>query len=198
MKFSDVSYWLGQCVGAKQKRFLGRVYDVDLVVKPTCQEAAKARATSPQFRADMDTMFGILDTAKAGGADVVITLQYNPYNTSKQIRFQPDRSCKLLHTIAAHITNALNNELSSRATNHGFMTADFRSKFVGKGAGSSDSYVFGSDCETLGVPTALDFDLGWPPLDTSDTKKEIQKRFDPHPNTKGTRAQADTVLDAIR
>jgi Mg-chelatase subunit ChlD/lysophospholipase L1-like esterase len=200
MRFSDVGYWLGTCVGAKQKRFLGRTYDVDIVVKPTCEMAATARAQSPQLQAAMDAMFTILDAAKTSGAEVVITLQYNPYNESKQIRFLPDRTCKVLHTVADHITSALNTELSKRAKAHGFTIADFRPEFAGKGAGSSDSYVFGTDCETIGALTSVDFDLGWPTptLDKGESKKEIQKRFDPHPNDKGTRAQADAVLEAIR
>lgn len=194
MNFSDYKYWLGVCVGAKVKTFLGRPYP-SLFVASGCEGAAKARAA--QMRGNLEEMFGVLDQARDRGAEVVITLQYNPFNEFKAVRFAPDRTCKLLHTIGAHITNALNNELETAAKAHGFTIADFRPHFAGKGAGSSDSYVFGSDCETIGAASAVDFDLGWPPIDFGESKTKVQEQFDPHPNAKGTRAQANAVLEAL-
>lgn len=194
MNFSDYKYWLGVCVGAKVKTFLGRPYP-SFFVASGCEGAAKERAA--QMRGSLEEMFGVLDQARDRGAEVVITLQYNPFNEFKAVRFAPDRTCKLLHTIGAHITNALNTELERAAKAHGFTIADFRPHFAGKGAGSSDSYVFGSDCETVGAASAVDFDLGWPPVNVGETTTDIQKKFDPHPNAKGTRAQANAILEAI-
>ncbi len=198
MRFSDYEFWLGQCLGVKQKKFLGQVYDVDLVVNDTCEGAARARADEAQLQSDLDAMFEFLDAAKDRGAEVVITLYYNPFNEFKAVRFLPDRSCRVLHGIADELTGALNSELAERARAHDFTVVDLGPAFEGHGAGASDSYIWGSDCEAVGALTAADFDLGWPPIDRSASEREVQRRFDPHPNPKGTRAQADAVLEAIR
>lgn len=198
MEFSDVGYWLGQCVGVEQKKILGRTYRVDPAVKPSCRDVARARAGEADLQKDLDTMFNRLDAAKARGAQVVITLYYNPYNKSKQLRFAPDRSCKVLNKVAQHIIDALNTELSERATAHRFPVADLGPAFEGHGAGSSDRYVYGTECEQLGALSGVDFDLGWPPVNPEQTKKNIQILYDPHPNSKGTRAQANTVLGVIQ
>lgn len=198
MQFSDFECWLGQCVGTRQKKFLGQVYDVDLVVNDTCEGAAQARANEGELQEDLDAMFEFLDAAKDRGAEVVVTLYYNPFNEFKAVRFLPDRSCRVLHGIADEITDALNTELAERARAHAFTVVDLGPAFEGHGAGASDSYIWGSDCEAVGALTAVDFDLGWPPIDRNASEREVQRRFDPHPNPKGTRAQADAVLEAIR
>ncbi len=198
MNFSDIQHWLGQCIGVKQKSFLGVVYDTDIVVREDeCREAATDRATSDALSDDMDSMFGVLDTASSNGASVVVTLYYNPYNDKKVINNWFDRSCHLIHTVGDIITAAINDELQRRAADHGFVVADFKPPFEGHGAGSDDSYVYGSDCETIGALTAVDFDLGWPPVDPDDTLREVQRRFDPHPNAAGTQAQAGTILEVL-
>ncbi len=198
MKFSDVQHWLGQCVGLEQKTFLGQFYDYDIVVREdACREAAEARATDPALAADLDDMFDALDAADANGATVVITEYFNPFNDSKHVRFFPDRSCSLIHSIGDIITSAINTELEQRAVSHGFTVADFKEPFDGHGAGAEDSYVFGSDCETIGALTAVDFDFGWPPVDTGASQKEVQQRFDPHPNADGTEAQANAILEVL-
>jgi hypothetical protein len=198
MEFSDIQYWLGQCIGIEQQSFLGVVYDVDIVVEEDqCRQAATDRATAPELSADMDTMFDILDTPAANGADVVITLYFNAYNDKKVVRFFFDRSCHIIHTVGDIIVSAINNELERRAIDHGFLVADFKPVFDGHGAGSDDSYVFGTECELIGALTAVDFDFGWPPVDTDETLREIQTRFDPHPNAAGTQAQSDTILGVL-
>jgi hypothetical protein len=199
MRFSDVQFWLGECVGVKQKKFLGRTYDIDIIVKEDqCRDAANSRATEPALASGMNTMFDALDSADDNGATVVITKYFNPYNHKKDIRFLPDRSCTLIHTIGDIITSAINDQLESRARDHDFTVVDFKAPFDGHGAGARDSYVFGSDCETIGAATSVDFDWGWPPkLDTDDSKAEVQKRFDPHPNAAGTEAQANAILGAL-
>jgi lysophospholipase L1-like esterase len=199
MQFSEVEHWLGQCVGTKQKSFFGKKAPAGIEVTPNCSAVARARATSPEMARNLDSMFTRLDAAKRTGAKVIITLYYNAMNKSKQIRFQPDRSCAILHQISGHIVGAMNAELSARARSHGFPTADFGPAFAGHGAGSSDSYVFGTECEPLGLAGVSAVDLGWPPSAGSDEwKRNVRIRYDPHPNAKGTRAQADTVLGVLR
>src|SRR5262249_43584434 len=63
MQFSNVQYWLGVCI---VKQFTSS--------KPTCREAARAKAEST--RADVQAMMNRLDAAAANGAQVVITLYY--------------------------------------------------------------------------------------------------------------------------
>jgi lysophospholipase L1-like esterase len=198
MHFSDWKFWLGQCVGEKQKSVFGKKVPTGIEVTPNCTAKAHDRATAPQLQQALDAMFGRLDKAKANGAKVVVTLYYNAMNPVKNVRFAPDRSCGILHQISADLVGAINAELSTRARTHGFLTADLGPAFVGHGAGSSDSYVWGTDCDATGVATAVDYDLGWPPVDTGQTNKKIQINYDPHPNPKGTRAQADVVLGVLR
>lgn len=200
MRFSDIQFWLGECLGIRLKVVIGRglfPVDPDIVVdEDQCRATAEARASAPELAAVMDEMFNILDVAADNGATVVITTYFNPYNDTKVVRFLPDRSCELIHKVADIITTAINDQLVSRAMDHGFSVVDFKEPFDGHGAGAEDSYVFGTDCETLGALTSVDFDFGWPPVDLDDTQKEIQIRFDPHPNEKGSKAQADAVLDS--
>lgn len=190
MQFSDVWYWLKECL-AKQFTSL----------KSTCQEAAKARAES--IRPDTQSMMNRLDQASANGAEVVITLYYNPYNDRKDAGpfSLLSRDCSVMWAMSEIIVGSLNNVLKQEAVKHGFTVVDLRPAFSGHGAGAKDSYVFGSDCDAAAAASALDtdFNLGWPPIkvDTKDTKTEIQKRFDPHPNNKGTTAQANEILKAV-
>jgi len=190
MEFSTVEYWLKQCL-AKQFTSL----------KPTCLEAARAKAEG--IRPDAQAMMARLDQAKANGAAVAITLFYNPYNDRKDAGpFNlASRDCSVLWAMSEIIVGSLNNMLKQEALKHGFSVVDLRPAFRGHGSGSSDSYVFGSDCDAVGAATAADasFNLGWPPIkiDKEKTKKEIQKRFDPHPNNKGTTAQAAEILKVV-
>jgi len=190
MQFSDVGFWLKECL-AKQFTSL----------RPTCLDAALARAE--EVRPDVRAMLDRLDAAGENGANVVITLYYNPINDQKDAG--PfglfSRDCTLLWSISEIIVGAINNVLEEEAAYHGFTVVDFRPPFRTHGAGSSDSFVFGSDCDAAGAATAIDVDfhLGWPPItiDKKATEAEIKKRFDPHPNDKGTTAQANEILKAV-
>ena len=197
MDFSDDKYWLGQCVGAKLTTFFGRPAAAP-TVRSNCAEAARARATSPQTRGNLDAMFARLDKARANGARVVVVLYYNAINPVRNVRLQPDRSCALLHGISARIVDAINVELAARSRARGFTTIDLRPVFAGHGAGSSDSYVVGTECEAVGVAGGVDFDLGWPAVNGIKTEKNIQIRFDSHPNAKGTRGPARSGGPATR
>lgn len=185
MEFSDVPGWLKRCV-------------VDEVTDPNaCADAAVSKAES--LRPDVQSMMNRLDAAAANGARVVVVLYYNPYNDQKDAG--PfgllSRDCGVIHNISEIIVGALNNLLQEEADNHGFTTVDLREAFRSHGAGSDDSFVFGSDCDLVGAVGGVDFDLGWPP-DVGIDQSEIQKRFDPHPNAKGTAAQADEILKVVQ
>ena len=202
MEFSNVGKWLLSCVGIEEKKFFGRTYDIEIVVaEGSCSDAADAQLADPSLQDDMDLMFSVLETTKAQGAEVVVTLYFNPFNESKHVNNFFDRSCDLLHGIAEIITDALNNELRRRAENSGFIVVDFGPAFEGHGAGAQDAFVFGTDCEVSGAAAEvdLDFDWDWPPvsIDEEATSRGIQIRFDPHPNSKGTRAQADAILEVL-
>ncbi|CAN5578118.1 hypothetical protein BH20ACT2_BH20ACT2_19120 [soil metagenome] len=200
MQFSDVAHWLGECVGPNQKKFLGVTYDVSIgVTEDRCRTAARERVQDPVIAAAFTTMFDALDTAQDNGAAVVVTEYFNPFNAMKEIDFLPDRSCGLIHTISDIITDELNADLSRRAGAHGFTTVDFKEPFDGHGAGAKDSYVFGVDCEAFGALSGvnLDLDWGWPPVNSGDTSANIARQFDPHPNNKGTQAQATAILEAL-
>ena len=196
MGFGQIPHWLGECL--RQNKFLGVTYGAELD-HPDCDQAANARAATPSMQADLDALFEILQIPKLRGVEVVIALYYNPYNEFKQRTFWPDRSCGLLHGIADHIVNALNEELRTRARANLFTVADFKPGFEGHGAGSAEPYVFGSDCEILGaVNIDVDWGLGGPHFDLRDSWAEVQRRFDPHPNQAGAEAQAAAVLEVIR
>jgi lysophospholipase L1-like esterase len=186
MRFSDVPYWLKECT---VKEFT--------TLKSSCNEAARKRAEA--MRPDVQAMMSRLDKAKGNGATVVITQYFNPYNVRKEAGpFNlASRDCTVLWAIASIITANLNRVLGEEARKHDFLLAPLAGRFAGHGAGAKDSYVFGSDCDAAGAATAVKFNLGWPPVNGGATEREIHKRFDPHPNGKGTQAQSGTVLDQI-
>lgn len=200
MHFSDVKGWLADCIGLNQKKVLGVVYDVSVGLdEDKCRDNAREKANSAALSADLDVMFDALDTAKENGATVVVTEYFNPFNDKKHVRFLPDRSCSLLHKISDIVTDEINAVLVRRASTHGFQTADFKAPFAGHGAGAEDSYVFGTECEVIGGLSAIDVDVdwAWPPVSLGDTSRNIQTKFDPHPNAEGTTAQADAVLEVL-
>jgi lysophospholipase L1-like esterase len=187
MKFSDVQYWLTQCLARQFTTLL----------RSTCADAAGKRAES--LRPDVQAMMKRLDAAAANGSQVAVTLYYNPYNDIKEAGpFNlASRDCTLLWAVSTIIGAKLNTVLAQEAKNHSFTIADLGPKFVHHGAGARDSYVFGTDCDATAAVTAVKFQLAWPPINKANTKAEIQKRFDPHPNSKGTQAQADQILAEI-
>ncbi len=189
--FRDIGYWLQRCLVAQQ-------VDAD-----ACTKAAGERAEA--IRPDVEAMMNRLDVAKANGARIVVVLYYNPYNDRKDLG--PfgvlSRDCGTLYWMSEVIVGHLNLVLAGEAARHGFTTIDLRPAFRGHGAGSSDSYVFGTDCDVAGALGAVEatFDLGWPPavqINTDATAAEIERRFDPHPNNSGTTAQANEILKVVQ
>jgi hypothetical protein len=187
MRFADVTYWLTQCT---VKQFS--------TIKLSCYDAAHKRAEA--MRPDVRAMMTRLDAAKRNGATVVITQYYNPYNSRKEVGpFDvASRDCTPLWAIAQIITGQLNRVLGEESTKHGFRLAPLAPTFAGHGAGAKDSYVFGSDCDVAGAATSARYNLGWPPsFDTSASKLQLPKRFDPHPNDQGAQAQSGQILDQL-
>lgn len=137
--------------------------------------------------ADFEQMFNTLLVAKNNGATVVVTLYYNPYDNSKVL-------CGPLKSIGDRLVNTLDQELANRSVAHQFKVADFRTSFREHGSGSKNSYVFGDKCEvSSGIVNALS---DWLDNDTSHSK--LVNHFDPHPNNKGTKAMADSILGVLR
>ncbi|MEV4536688.1 GDSL-type esterase/lipase family protein [Asanoa sp. NPDC049518] len=188
IRFSDVPFWLRECLARQFTTLL----------RSTCNEAAKTRAEA--MRPDVVKMMNRLDKARSNGAEVVILLYYNPYHIRKEAGpFNlASRDCSVLWAMAEIIIANLNRVLRQEAEKHEFTLAPLSQAFSGHGAGARDSYVFGSDCDAAGAASAVKFNLGWPPVNTGDSEKEIHKRFDPHPNGKGTQTQANQVTTAVK
>jgi lysophospholipase L1-like esterase len=182
MQFSDVKFWLRKCLDSA-----------------TCALAAQERAES--LRPDIHAMMTRLEVARQNGATIVIVLYYNPYNDRRDggiVGIKP-RSCHKLHAVSQTIVDALNAVLRAEAEAFQFRIVDLGPAFAAHGAGASDSYVFGSDCDIAGLITAnVGINFGWPPVDPKDVANEIKKRYDPHPNDKGTAAQANEILEVLQ
>lgn len=191
MDFSDVFGWLQRCVGVGQRNFFLGDWPGPVVDGTRCMDAAEERAQAPDLQDDLDAMFTVFDRAAAEGADVVTTLYYNPYNRTKHVPFLPDRDCRVVHAIGDIITGAINIELAGQANEHGFLLANLKPEFAGHGAGAADPYVFGTECEAFGLlRAAFDLRSAW-----SDPIEAIKRRYDPHPNDAGSKAQADAVVE---
>jgi len=184
MRFSDITYWITQCM-VEQFR----------PAAPSCYDVARKRAEA--MRPDLRAMMARLVAAKRNGATVVIdpvSQQYmegaevGPFNVAS-------RDCTPLWSIAQIITGQLNRVLGEEGAKHGFLVVPPAPKFAGHGAGARDSYVFGSDCDVAGAAGSAPFNLGWPPsFDAPSGPPE----FDPHLNDKGAQAQADQVHAATK
>lgn len=183
MDFSNVLMWAQECV------------QFELANPNSCEDAATNKAENLRF--DIQAMMDRLDVAQRNGATVVVVLYYNPYNDEKDggLFGVLPRDCGLIHNMSEIIVGALDNVLQDEASKHGFLTVDLRPAFRTHGAGSNDSYVFGSDCDVIGGLGAIDIDLGWPPVGIDESV--IKQRFDPHPNDEGTAAQADEILKVV-
>lgn len=181
VRFSELGLWIDRCLG-------------DLL---RCHFYAKdAVAALDPF---LDRLFSSLQVAKERGATVVITLYYNPYDSENP-------NCSELSAIADTIVGALDDELEARAHAAGFLVADLRTVFAGHGAGSKDPYVDGWACSIDGALSAEP-----PPAVDEETKKSaaiysymysaslqgFAPVFDPHPNSRGTRAIADLILSEL-
>ncbi|MDQ1307589.1 MAG: hypothetical protein QG671_3422 [Actinomycetota bacterium] len=190
MRFGDVKRWMAECLGRQ----------LTTARRATCSDAAKKRAEG--IRPTVRGMMNRLDTAKANGAQVVITLYYNPYNATKQVGpwSAAPRDCTPFWAMSEIISGQLNRVLSEEATKHGFTLADLRPRFAGHGAGAKDSYVFGTECDVVKAAPAASFNLRWPPQKSpvNISQAEMAFRFDPHPNAKGTQAQADQILTVVK
>jgi lysophospholipase L1-like esterase len=157
-------------------------------VTTDAQNILKSKAVSSA----LDTLFAKLKIAKANGARVVITLVYNPYGSNF---FHP---CHPLHDGAAELVNALDSVLKARAIADGLLVADFRPAFNGHGAGDSNPYTFGADCS---IGSAL---WDWVPTwlgnnrSVNAANKNVDAKFDPHPNDLGTSAMATAILEALK
>lgn len=146
----------------------------------------KARELLNERGTDFDLLFQSLSTAKNNGADVVVTLYYNPFSTQGLF-------CSDLRTIGDTLVGELNQELQTRASLVGVKTADFRDAFEGHGAGSDESYVLGQSCDALSAARA------WLPewVNGRDGNQAIAERFDPHPNQRGTTAMAQLIKEEL-
>lgn len=132
---------------------------------------------------DFNKLFSSLAAAQDNGAKVIVTAYYNPYSTDIT-------ECGHLQEIGNRIVDTLDTELINRAHQSGFGVADFRRNFSGHGAGSQDSYVFGSDCRVDAVLRTWFLGL----VQGVNIRKAIAIKFDPHPNSNGTLAMANAIL----
>lgn len=171
LHFDDVKKWLGLFTTSE---FSDRV-------------TTEAANIIQNRSADFDAMFNALDAAKTRGAKIIVTLYYNPYDTFM------DR-CLVLKTISTRLLNVVDGELSKRAQAHGFLTVDFRPVFQAHGAGSSDPYVFGTQCKAASAVS--DWLPKW--LGGGGGGSVVDQKFDPHPNNKGTQAMADAILKVAK
>lgn len=149
-----------------------------------------------QMDGDLTQLFGVLRRARERGAKVVVPLYYNPYDSGR---------CIVLPHLADKIVGPLDAELARRAEHDGLAVADLRAAFAGHGAGSPNSYVFGRACDL--ATAALAYSAAWNPFTLPLTlwrggpheqgERNIQLLFDPHPNSAGTAAMAQAVLEVI-
>ena len=139
-----------------------------------------------KMQPNLDLIFDKLEVAKNRGAEVVVLGYFNPY--------AKNYTCGLTYGIADLVTGKLSSELQRRSTAKGFLFTDLKPRFVGHGAGDSDPWVFGTDCnpDMAAVKTP-----GWL-IDGKDPVFEIMKLYDPHPNNSGTTAQKQAVLEALQ
>jgi lysophospholipase L1-like esterase len=206
MGWSDVWAYASNCVSAPTRSIFG----VEVFSGPprldTDDCASFVAEKFAVFEDELDELLDLLQPRAAAGAEVAVLLYYNPFNDTRYVARPwplPDgeRTCSLLPALTDVMLSKLNTELADRAHARGFSTVDLGPAFVGHGAGSQDPYVFGSDCEWRGLASAprVGIDLRQRRADVRDPSiDEIAKRFDPHPNAAGTRAQADAVLEVIR
>jgi len=168
IKFSDVVKWL------------------KLYLQPGDKVTPEVQRILAERSGDFDSLFNALDVAKKRGAKVIVTLYYNPFDTSV-------RGCGDLKNLSDTIVNVLDGELSKRATAGGLQAADFRPAFRSHGSGSKDSYVFGTQCKATSA--VVDFLPKW--LGGGGGKAAVDKGFDPHPNDSGTKAMSGVVVETV-
>jgi hypothetical protein len=203
MEFSDFMFWLKECVTfGWQDWWRGFGFEVK---NDECKEAALSRARAPAFQSALDEMFEILETPQGRGATVAVSLYYNAFNEKKDVRFGFDRDCSVTHNLGAIVLGAMNPELRRRAEERGMAVVDLEPVFDGHGVGErgDDQWLFGTECELAGalstvLGSSFDIQFSWPPQLETDAMRRLQIAFDPHPNERGTEAQANAFLEAIR
>ena len=166
MHFSDIGKW-------------ARLY-----ITPGGDHVTKEAQKILRTRApDFNQLFQSLASARDNGAHVITGLYYNPYDSDNE-------SCQGLKSIGDRIVNTLDEDLLTRSHQAGLSVADFRRQFTGHGAGSSEPYVFGENCQ---IDTAL---RTWAMsiFRGKDAKKAVAIQFDPHPNNIGTMIMANVIL----
>lgn len=169
LQFSNVLFWAKNYYNAGSAQ-----------VALAAHQLIQARA------GDFDVLFASLSQAKRNGAQVIVTLYYNPYDSS-------NRFCGDLENIGNAVVDSLNLELANRARSNGFTVADFRPAFRDRGSGTAQSYVFGTQCKTS---TAIaDWLPSW--LGGGGGQEALAAGFDPHPNNAGTQATAQVVTERI-
>lgn len=166
LRFSDVLFWVKQYYHPSGNK-----------VSEAAQQIIVENSVS------FDQIFTSLQMAKSNGAEVIVTLYYNPYDTSVPF-------CGDLENIGDGIVDTLDQELAQRARAKNMLVADFRQAFTGHGAGSDDPYVFGSQCKTSSAIA------NWLPawLGGGGGVRALGAAFDPHPNNKG----AEEMVKIIR
>ncbi len=166
MHFSDIGKW-------------ARLY-----VRPGGDYVTKEAQKILRTRApDFNQMFRSLASARDNGATVITSLYYNPYDSD-------DNSCQDLKSIGDRIVNTLDEDLLTHAHQAGLSVADFRRQFTGHGAGSSEPYVFGVNCQIDAALRTWVMSI----FGGKDAKKAVAIQFDPHPNNIGTMVMANVIL----
>ena len=203
IEFSDFMYWLGACVTV---RWGGFFKGLDLDIKnDECKDAALAKVFDPDLQSALDEMFEILEATQERGATIAVTLYYNAFNHKKDLFLRPDGDCKVTHNLGKIVIGAMNPQLKRRALERNMAVVNLEPVFDGHGSGArgDDQWLFGTECELAGALDALlgatiDFEFDWPPITSPDAMRKLQIAFDPHPNDRGTEAQANAILDEIR
>jgi lysophospholipase L1-like esterase len=180
LRFSDVASWL-----IPYLRNLNPLDNTDYVKQRADRLLAAAGPALGQ-------MFASMEAAKAGGATVVTVLYYNPFDSGFLLN---NTFCHATNAIATTIITELDNNLQARAQGAGLLVADPRPAFSGHGAGSADSFVFGTTCDPQDA--AAELLPSWLPIIGGGGFKAIAQDFDPHPNNQGTAAIAQAILNTI-
>jgi lysophospholipase L1-like esterase len=180
LHFSDVASWLIP--------YLQNLNPIDSTDHIKQRADTLLAAAAPAF----DQMISSMQTADSHGANAVVVLYYNPFDSGSVLN---STICQPTNAISTTIINELDNDLQSRAQAAGLLVADPRSAFAGHGAGSGERFVFGTDCSP--AKAAAELIPSWVPFIGGGGYKAIEQDFDPHPNDQGTTAIAQSILSAI-
>lgn len=182
LRFSDPGAWIGRYL---KDQVLGGNR-----VRGHAEELLQAQAAS------FDQMYASIGKARANGAKAVIMLVYNPLPAPGLINLDPDKSCPDAYNIAQTLVTTIDDELTARSAAAGIPTADTRPVFKGHEIGTSDPYVYGKSCSL--IKAAANFIPSWVPFIGGGGFNAVKKAFDPHPNTEGGIAIANTILGVLQ